>query len=285
MPYLQNEKARFQSEVQAAAAEIASLTTQRQGHQQALSAAQARVSAAQTKLSAAQAQIPALEAAVATAEQHVASANQQVEEHAANEPDPTIDVDDGRPPRPNPAWRTWNITMTQLTQQLAAAQAGLAAAQTRLNDGRTGVSQASAEKQTAERQVADATRALAATDAASAAAKQRQDAAQAQVANVDHWNDAIARDPLVRPTLEQVAAELSARAAALEDDHDVARVQQEIAEETLASLVARRDRLTPALGQVNGQLPAASEELRVAREALTTATRNIQRHRQRGPRP
>jgi chromosome segregation ATPase len=284
MPHLQNEKARFQADAQAAAAEIASLTTQRQGQQQAISAAQARVSAAQTRLSAAQAQIPPLEGAVAAAEQQVASANEQVEAHAANEPDPLIEVPN-KPPRPNPAWRTWNTRMGLLARQLEQAQADLTAAQTRLDDGRAQVSQATTEKQTAERDVADTTRALAATDAAIAAAKQRQDAAQAQVATVDRWNDAIARDPLVRPTLEQVAAELSARTAALEDEHDVARVQLEIAEETLASLVARRDRLTPALSQVNGQLPAASEELRVAREALTAATRNIQRHRQRGPRP
>src|SRR5262245_30099790 len=284
MPYLQNERARFQAEVQAAATEIGSLTTERQARQQALSAAQARVTAAQTTLATAQAQIPPLEAAVATAEGQVASANQQVEAHAANEPDPLIEVPN-RPPRPNPAWRIWKTTMDQLTAQLTQAQADLTGAQTRLNDGRTQVSQATAEKQAAEREIADATRALAATDAAIAAARQRQDAAQAQLATVDRWNDAIARDPLVRPTLEQVAAELSARTTALEDDHDVARVQLEIAEETLASLVGRRDRLTPALSQVNGLLPAASEELRVAREALATAARNIQRLRQRGPRP
>ena len=58
----------------------------------------------------------------------------------------------------------------------------------------------------------------------------------------------------------------------------VARVQHEIAEETLAALIARRDQLTPALNQVNGAAArGVSKELRVAREALTTASRNIQR--------
>ena len=91
---------------------------------------------------------------------------------------------------------------------------------------------------------------------------------QAQIATLDRWNDEIARDPLVRPALEPIAAELSGRAAALDEAFAVARVQREIAEETQASLIARRDQLTPALNQVNGQLPGASEELRVARLAL-----------------
>jgi chromosome segregation ATPase len=207
-----------------------------------------------------------------------------VENHAANEPEQLIDVD-GRPPRPNPAWRPWKTQMDRLTQQLSAAQSEAGAAHGRLNDGRNQVSLAVAERQAAERQVIDANNAVAAAQQAIAAARQRQDNAQAQVATVDRWNGEIARDPLVRPALEPIAAELSGRAAALEEAFAVARVQREIAEEIQASLIPRRDQLTPALNQVNGQLPGASEELRVARLALTSVSRTIQNLRRRGPLP
>jgi chromosome segregation ATPase len=284
MAFLQNEKARLQAEVQAAGAQITSLTTQLQTQQQAVVTAQGRVSAAQTRVADGQSKIPALEAAAASADQRAESANQAVENHSANEPDPLIEVG-GRPPRPNPAWRTWKTQMDRLTQQLSAAQTEAGAAHGRLNDGRSEVSLALAERQAAERQVTDANNPVAATQQAIAAARQRQDTVQAQIATLDRWNDEIARDPLVRPALEPIAAELSGRAAALEEAFAVARVQREIAEETRASLIARRDQLTPVLNQVNGQLPGASEELRVARVALTSASRTIQNLRRRGPLP
>ena len=284
MAFLQNEKARLQAEVQAAGAQITTLTTQLQTQQQAVVTAQGRVSAAQTRVADGQSKIPALEAAAAAADQQAQAAEQAVDNHAANEPDPVIEVG-GRPPRPNPAWRTWNTQMDRLTQQLSAAQTEAGAAHGRLNDGRNEVSLALAERQAAERQVTDANNAVAATEQAIAAARQRQDTLQAQVATLDRWNDEIARDPLVRPALEPIAAELSGRAGALEEAFAVARVQREIAEETRASLIARRDQLTPVLNQVNGQLPGASEELRVARVALTSASRTIQNLRRRGPLP
>jgi chromosome segregation ATPase len=284
MAFLQNEKARLQAEVQAAGAQITSLTTQLQTGQQAAVAAQGRVIAAQARVADAQSKIPALEAAAASADQRAEAASQAVEEHSANEPDRVIEVD-GRPPRPNPAWRTWNTQMNRLTQQLSGAQTEAGAAHGRLNDGRNQVSLAVAERQAAERQVTDANSAVAATEQAIAAARQRLDVVQARAATVDRWNDEIVRDPLVRPALEPVAAELSGRAAALDETFGIARVQREIAEETQASLIARRDQLTPALNQVNGQLPGASEELRVARLALTSVSRNIQNLRRRGPLP
>ena len=284
MAFLQNEKARFQAEVQAAGAQITSLTTQLQTQQQAVVAAQDRVSAAQARIADAQSKIPALEAAAASANQRAEAAAQAVEVHAANEPDRVFDVD-GRPPRPNPAWRTWKTQMDRLTQQLSAAQSEAGAAQGRLNDGRNAVSLAITERQAAERQVTDANNAVAATQQAISAARERQNTAQAQVATLDRWNEEIARDPLARQPLEQIAAELSGRSAAQEEAFAVARVQREIAEETQARLIARRDQLTPTLNQVNGQLPGASEELRLARLALTSATRNIQNLRRRGPLP
>ena len=221
----------FKRKFEAAGAQITSLTTQLQTQQQAVVAAQGRVSAAQARVADAQSKIPALEAAAASADQRAEAADQAVEDHLANEPDPTIEVD-GRPPRPNPAWRTWKTQMDRLTQQRSAAQAEAGAAHGRLNDGRNQVSLAVAGRQVAERQVTDANNAVAATQQAIAAARQRQDTAQAQVAILDRWNDEIARDPLARQTLEQIAAELSGRAAALEEAFAVARVQREIAEET-----------------------------------------------------
>jgi chromosome segregation ATPase len=285
MPYLQNEKARLQAEIQAAAAEITNLTAQLQAQQQALAMAQSRLGAAQPRLVDAQARILALEAAAATADNRVAALNQQIDAHLANEPEQVIESPiPGRPPRPNPAWRRWKLELDRLTQQLDQAQADGAAAHVGLNDGRARVSQATAEVQATERQVAEATDAVQVTQLAIATARQRQETAQAQRANLDRWNEEIARDPLARKTLEQVAAELSDRAAALEEAHAVARVQNAIAEETLLSLTARRDQLTPALNGVNAQLPAASEELRAANVALSGVTRSIQMHLRRGPR-
>jgi len=214
----------------------------------------------------------------------VAEVNEQVDAHMANEPDQLIETGT-RPPRPNPAWRTWKTQMDRLTQQQSQAEAAAVAPHTRLNDGRTQVSLAAADVQAAGRQVADATNAVQATQLAIAAARQRQAAAQTQAATLDRWNDEIARDPLARTILEQIAGELADRAAALEEAYDAARVQNEIAGETLAALTARRDQLTPMLNQVNAQLPAASQELSDAQSALTTRSRNIQNLRRRGPLP
>ena len=186
--------------------------------------------------------------------------------------------------RPNPACIHGADGWSGLTDQRDQAQADGAAAHVGLNDGRARVSQATAEVQAAERQVAEATDAVQVTQLAIAAARQRQETAQTQMANLDRWNEEIARDPLAQRTLEQVAAELSDRAAALEEAHAVARVQNAIAEETLFSLTARRDQLTPELNDVNAQLPAASEELRAANVALSGVTRSIQMHLRTGPR-
>jgi membrane fusion protein, multidrug efflux system len=272
MPYLQEEKARLQAEVQAIGIEIANLTSQERDQQQAISAAQARVVNAQANLANAKAQLPALEAAAATADRRIGDVNEAIAAHEAIEPEKTIEVPN-KPPRPNPDWIAWNKALGRLNEQLDRAQADAATAHARVNEGMAQVSRAAAEVQAA----------LHVTQLAIAAARQRQATAQARVADVDRWNDEIARDVLARKTLEQVAAELSKESAVLEDAHAVARVQNEIAEETLSSLSARRDQLTPALNQVNAQLPAATEELRATRAVLAAATRSIQKHRQRGP--
>jgi len=153
-----------------------------------------------------------------------------------------------------------------------------------LNDGRVAVSQATNEAQAADRQVAEAIAALNPINQAIAAAHEQQASAQTMLTLLDQWNEEIARDPHDRKILEQVAATLSDRATVLEDAHAEARVQNEIAEETLSSLTARRDQLTPALNNVNAQLPAASEELRAANVALAGVTRSIQTLLKSGPR-
>jgi chromosome segregation ATPase len=284
MPYMPNEKARFQAESQAAGAEIINLTAQSQAQQGAVVAAQARVSTARSGLAEAQASIPNLEAAAATADRRVADLDLQIDTHLATEPEPTFEIPN-KPPRPNPAWRAWKRELDRLSQQRSQAQADAAAAHARLNDGRSQVSQATAQVQVAERQVAEATSALNAIQQAIVAANERQAAAQDQLALLDQWDAEIDRDPLVRNTLEPVAAILSERATVLEDTYATARVEGEIAAETLAALIARRDQLTAALNDVNAQLPAASEELRAANQALAGVTRSIQMHLRRGPRP
>jgi chromosome segregation ATPase len=284
MPYLQHETARLAAASQAAAAEIASLSAQLQAQQQAIAAAQARAGVARSGLAAAQAQIPSLEAAAASADRRVAELDVQIDDLAANEPDMVIEVSN-KPPRPNPAWRIWKRQLDQLTQQRAAAQASAAAAHARLNDGRAQVSRAAADVQAADSQVAAATSAQSAIQQAITAARARQAAIGEQLAVLDQWNQEIARDPLDRAALEPVAMILSERAAALGDAHAQARVQNEIAQETLAALSARRDQITPSLSDLNAQLPAASQELLVASRALAAAARGIQTLLRRGPRP
>jgi chromosome segregation ATPase len=284
MPYLQNEKARFQAEIQAAAAQIATLTSQVSSQQQVIEAAQARVAAAQATLAGVQAQLPPIQAAAADAEQQVEQANAAIAAHLEMEPDRTIDADDGKPPRPNPAWSAWNRTTARLQEQATQADRNAMTAHARLSEAAARLSEAAVAAQAAQRLVAEAAEALRVSQQGIAAARARQDAAQLRVANIDGWNDEIARDHFTRTPLERSALELSDEAAAIAEAHAVARVTQEIAEETLSSLTANRDRLAPALAAVNAQLPAASEALRAEQQVLAAALRRIQQHRQGGPR-
>lgn len=274
MPYFQNEKARLQLELQAVGAEIANLTAQLQVQQQAIATAQSQSSAAQTRLAVAQAQIPPLEAAARAADELVADLDEQIRD--ASEPD---QQDPG-----DPGGVEWRRRLAALKRQRDQAQTQSTAARARLDNGRAVVSQATAEVQAAERQVAVVTNTAQVTQQAIAAAQQGQQAVQTEIGKLDRWNDEIARDPLDRRALEPLAAELSGRVAALEEAHAVARVQNEIATETLLALTARRDNeLAPELNRVNAELPGASEELRVARLALGGVTRRIQMHLRGGP--
>ena len=241
MALLEAERLRLQGEIQAALARVATLASELQSRQQAAQAARDRVTTAQGVLADAQAQIPLLESAAASADNRTAAVDAEIEAHAANEPDPLIEIPN-KPPRPNPAWRTWKRALDRLTARRSDAAADAAAAHGRVTEAKTRVSQAAAGVSTAEQQARDAADAAAATQAAIADATAQRDAAQADVARLDAWTGEIARDPLDRPALEQAAADLLARATALDHDHAVVRVRHEIAEETLASLIASRDR-------------------------------------------
>src|SRR4051812_5952316 len=133
MPYLQKEKARLESELQAAAAELTRLTAQLETQQQAVGAAQTRVSIAQTNLAAAQAQIPVLEAAAGAADQRVAELNQQISAHAESEPIEDFESPiPGRPTQHNPAWDVWKQDQEDLEKQRNQAQARATTAHTNL---------------------------------------------------------------------------------------------------------------------------------------------------------
>jgi chromosome segregation ATPase len=278
MPYLQDEKTRLLAEMQAAAAETTTLTTQLGPQQQAMADAQTRLSAAQTRLTAAQTQLAGLEAAAATADQRVGYLNNQIELHRELEP-----IGEPGAPVPVAVYRRWYDRLLDLNDQHYQAEAAAATAHAHVDNGRAAVSQVTAEVQAAASQVAAATAAVQATQLAIEAARKRQETARTQVANLDRWNEEIARDPLARKTLEQVAAELSDQTAVLEEAYAEARVQHEILEETLASLSARRDQLIPALNDVHAQLPAAQTELQAASAALAVLASRIETLFRRGP--
>jgi DNA repair exonuclease SbcCD ATPase subunit len=282
MPYLQHEKTRVQTEIQRADEEIAALNARLQAQQQTIATAAARVQAAQNRLTETQAPIPGLEAAAASAEQRVENSGHRIDEHAANEPESVIETEHG--PRPNPEWRIWKRELDRLIRARDQAQADASAAHARLSEARAQVSRATGELHNAERQLAEARAAAAAIEQAIRAAQQKQAAAQKELDLLNRSDEEISRDPLDRKTLEQIAAELSGRATVLHDAYQLARVQNEIANETLASLNARRAQITAALERLNSDLSPAQAELNAARAALTAATRNIERHFRRGPR-
>jgi chromosome segregation ATPase len=294
MPYLEQEKIRIQAEVQADAAEIAGLTAQLATQQQAVETAQALVTSAQSSVTDAQAQVSALNAAAMAADQKVSTLDQQIANHEANEPDRFLDGEDlfagspariplGSRPRPNPEWRIWKRVLDQLIQEREQAHANAIAAHAQFSQGQVAVSQAQAGVQAAERQVSEATATVQATQFAITSVRQHQIALEQQVADLEHWQTEIARDPLDRAVLERVATELSARALAAEEALTMTQFEQEDAQQRLAALVARQEQLIPLLNEVNGQLPAAQAELQAAQGAFVVATRNVEAHVRRGP--
>lgn len=270
MPYLEQERARIQAKLQAAAAEQSALTTQLSTQQQAVTAAQTQVSAAQTQLAQQQAAVPPLQASAGVAERHVADIDRQIEAHVSNEPERTIEVD-GRPPRPNPAWRTWNQHMQRLSTQRTQAQTSASAAHNRLQAAQLAVSQAQAGVQASERQVSEAQATVAGTQTAIAGVQARQQAIQQQIDGIAKVTTEIDRDPITRPTVEQLAAELSARVFELEDAHIQARLEQEDAEEHLRNLIIRRNDLTQRTADVTVKLSDAKARLATVQQQFDVA--------------
>lgn len=261
MALLEQERIRLQAAIDAAAAEVSA-------RQQALLAAQARVGEAQTQVAEAQSRLPALQSAAAAADARVANAEAEVQAHMANEPDPTIDVEDGRPPRPNPAWRVWKRQLDQLRVQRDQAQAAAAAAHGALGNGQRAVVQAQMAEQLTQRQVEEAT-------AARRSGQSALNVAQQNMADLERWLAEIARDPLQRTALEQVASQVSTRALALQESLTLARFAQEDTESRLASLVARRNQLNDTLVDVNGRIPGAQTEVEAAQEAADAASAEL----------
>ena len=270
MPYLEQERARLQAELQAADAEQSALTTKLSTQQQAVTAAQTQVSTAQTQLALKQTEVAPLQASAGVADRHVADIDRQIDAHVANEPERTIEVD-GRPPRPNPAWRTWNQHMQRLSTQRTQAQTSASAAHNRLEAAQLAVSQAQAGVQAAERLVSEAKAAVAGTQTAIAGVQARQQAIQQQIAGIAKVNTEIDRDPFTRPTVEQLAAELSARVFELEDAHTQARLEQEDAEERLRNLITRRDDLTQRTADVTAKLSDAKARLATIQQQFDIA--------------
>lgn len=261
MVLFEHENIRLQAALDAANAEV---NTQ----QQALAAAQASVSAAQTRVADEQAKLPTLQAAAAAADQRVAQLNAQIDAHAANEPEPTIEDEGGRRPRPNPAWRIWKRQMDQLVAQREQAQSSADAAHAALDGGQRAVVQVQMELQSAERQVNQIIPAL-------QEAQTVLKAAQNQVAQLEQWRAEIERDPLARSALELSAAELSARAMSLDESLSLARFSLEDAERHFAALLARRDQLSVALDDFNRQIFTAQNNLPALQAAANAASSEL----------
>lgn len=137
------------------------------------------------------------------------------------------------------------------------------------------VAQAQAQVQAADRQVAAATAAVQATQAAIAAIEPRRQELQRGLTEIERMNAEITRDPLDRATLQQVAAQLSARTATLEDSHLVARFELEDAEVLLANLLSRRTELTTLLANLATQIPQAEAQAAAAQQALAEAEAEV----------
>ncbi|MEO8338325.1 MAG: hypothetical protein ABI604_01245 [Nitrospirota bacterium] len=269
MPYLEQERAQLQEELQAAVAEQSALTAKLDTQHQTVIAGQAQVSSAQTQLAQRQAAVPPLQTAANEADNRVADLDQQILD--ASEPE------QGIPPV------EWRRRLTALKQQRGQAQAAASAAHARLSAGQAAVPQAQAAVQAAERQVRDASAVVVGTQTAITAVQARQEAIQQQIANVAKVNAEIDRDPINRQTVEQLAAELSVRVFELEDAHIQARLEQEDAEERLSGLIAQRDELTQRIADVTTRLPEAHARLEAALRELAQAEANVTAALEEGP--
>lgn len=269
MPFLQQETSRLQTALQALAAQQTTLTTQLTTQQQAVTAAQTQRTNAQTGVAQAQARVPPLQTAAAAADAQVAEAQQNLQD-AAEPPQ-------GIPPA------AWRARLTALRKQLAQAQTAATAAHAKVTVAQQGVAQAQAQVRAADVQVAAASAAMQATQTAIAALQPRRQELQAKLAGIERMNAEITRDPLAREALQQVAADLSARTATLEDSLLTTRFELEDAETLLASLITRRNELTTLLADLARQIPEAEAQQTAAQQALAAAEAEVSTHLQDGP--
>ncbi len=112
---------------------------------------------------------------------------------------------------------------------------------------------------------------VAGTQTAIAGVQARQQAIQQQIDGIAKVNTEIDRDPITRPTVERLAAELSARVFELEDAHIQARLEQEDAEEHLRNLIIRRDDLTQRTADVTVKLSDAKARLATVQQQFDVA--------------
>lgn len=269
MPFLEDETTRLQAALQALAAQHTVLTTQLASQRQAVGAAQDQRTNAQNGVAQAQARVPPLQAAAAAAEAQVAEAKQDLLD--ASEPP------EGIPPA------SWRVRLTALRKRLALAQTAATAARAKVSEAQQGVAQAQAQVQSADRQIAAATAAVQATQAAIDALQPRRQELQAGLTDLERINAEMTRDPLDRAALQQVAAQLSARAATLEESHLVARFELEDAEVLLASSITRRNELTRLLAALATKIPEAEAQAAAAQEALAAAEAEVTTLLQEGP--
>lgn len=282
MPYLENEKSRAQAEIQAAEAEVASLTAQLDAQQQSVASAQAAVEAARNRLADGESQRPALEAAAASADGRVAALDQQILQHEQNEPDEFIERPN-KPPLPNPAWRTWKKRFDELTEQRDGAQADADATHARLNNLNQAIAQANFELQAATAQATQAAATLEQLKQALAAAQAHAVSAHQRLDDLTRLSDEIDREPMNRTDLEQAAAELSSMVMELEDAYAVARAASRSTDAALALLITRRDQVIAALADINSQLPAANAAVGAADIAAANLAQQIDDHISGGP--
>ena len=167
------------------------------------------------------------------------------------------------------------MRLAALQKKLTQAKTAATAAHAKVTEAQQVVAQAQAQVQAADRQVAAATAAVQATQAAIAAIEPRRQELQRGLTEIERMNAEITRDPLDRATLQQVAAQLSARTATLEDSHLVARFELEDAEVLLANLLSRRTELTTLLANLATQIPQAEAQAAAAQQALAEAEAEV----------
>lgn len=178
---------------------------------------------------------------------------------------------------------TWRARLAALRKKLALAQTAATAAHAKVTEAQQGVAQAQAHVRASDVQVSAATAAVQATQAAIAALQPRRQELQTKFAEIERMNAELTRDPLARETLQQVAADLSARTATLEDTLLTTRFELEDAETLLASAITRRNELTTLLADLARQIPEAEAQQAAAQQALAAAEAEISTHLQDGP--